>query len=219
MQKVKNILEKYSRWQPLSEYIDRIEGYRNTDFTVCVENSKSLLESIAKEICKQKNQSLSGSEPVNRVLGLSFGCLGYAPTTTIRQIGQAIANIGQQMGNFRNEIGATAHGKTMDELRNRETTIHDLTGDFLLQSTELVACFLIEAFETDNPLKSEETTVKFQDNPEFNDYWDELYGEFVMTEDYTYSASEVLFNVDGEAYKAELNSYKMTPKDETGNGE
>lgn len=45
------------------------------------------------------------------------------------------------------------------------------------------------------------------------------YGEFVMTEDYTYSASEVLYHVDCEAYKAELTSYKMTPKDETGYGE
>lgn len=178
MQKVKTLIEKYSRWQPLSEYIERIEGYRNTDFTVCVENSKSLLESIAKEICHQKNQSLNGSESVGKVLGLSFGCLGYASSDTIRQIGTAIANIGQQMGNFRNEIGATAHGKTLDELRSRVTTIHDLTGDFLLQSTELVAFFLIEAFETDNPLKPEEIPIKFQDNPEFNDYWDELYAEF-----------------------------------------
>jgi hypothetical protein len=219
VQKVKTILEKYSRWQPLSEYIERIEGYSNTDFTVCVENSKSLLESIAKEICQQKNQPLAGNESVSKVLGLSFGCLGYAPSDTIRQIGTAIANIGQQMGNFRNEIGATAHGKTLDELRNRETTIHDLTGDFLLQSTELVACFLIEAFETDNPLKQEEVPVKFQDNPEFNDYWDDIYGELVMSEDYTYMASEVLFYVDNEAYKTELKEYKKLPKDETGNGE
>lgn len=218
MERIKSLLDKFSRWQPLGEYIDRIEGYRQTDFSVCVENSKSLLESIAKEICTKKGQPLVGNEAVSKVIGLSFGSLGYAPSNTIRQIGQSIANIGQQMGNFRNEVGATAHGKTMDELRDRQTSIHDLTGDFLLLQSEIVACFLIEAFETDNPLTTTERMLKLYDNPDFNEKWDEIYGEFRMTEDYTYTASEILFNVDNEAYKTELNLYKQS-SNETGNGE
>ena len=146
MQRLKTILDKYSRWQPLGEYIIRIEGYSDTDFSICIENAKSLLESIAKEICKQKGQPLDGTESISKVLHYSFGALGYPPSATIRQITTAIANVGQQMGHFRNEIGATAHGKTLDQLENRRNSIHELTGNFLLESTDIVCCFLIETF-------------------------------------------------------------------------
>lgn len=206
MDRLRLILEKHSRWQPYSLYLERIEGFRNSDFSICVENSKSLLEGIAKEICAQKRQTLEGSESVSKVLSLSFGCLGYAPTDTIRQIGTAIANVGQQMGNFRNEIGTTSHGKTLDELRSREEIVSSLTGDFLLISTELVCCFLIEAFEADNPLAPVESEIEFSENPEFNEAWDDQYGEFEMG-DYSFSASAVLFSVDPMAYKTEADAF------------
>ncbi len=213
MNRLKTILEKYSRWQPLNEYVRRIEGFRETDFSLCIENSKALLESIAKELCSQKKQSLSGSESIGKLLGLSFGCLGYAPTDTIRQIGSAISNIGQQMGNFRNEIGTTSHGKTLDELRNRQTTIKDLTGDFLIQSMETVCCFLIETFEVDNPLITEEKMIMHDDNPEFNSYWDESYGNITIADDTVYSASEILHGLEYEMYKQAVLEYNSSPKE------
>lgn len=199
-------------------YIERIVGFRDTDFSVCVENAKALLETIAKEICQQRGQQLESNESVGKLLGLSFGCLGYAKTDTIRQIGTAIANIATQMGNFRNEIGYTAHGKTLSELSKRDQSIAGLSGDFLINATELVSCFLIEAFETDNPIVVQDESLDLNDHEDFNEYWDSLYGEFKMTEDYTYPASEILFSVDIEAYKTQLNAFKLL-NDETGNGE
>jgi hypothetical protein len=230
MDRLRLILDKHSRWQPLSEYIERIEGYRHSDFSICVENSKSLLESIAKEICGQKGQPLTGTEKVGRVLGLSFGCLGYPPSDTIRQIGTAIANVGHQMGTFRNQIGTTSHGKTLEELRSREGAIDSLTEEFLLTSTELVCCFLIEAFEADNPLNVPEIEIDFDDNLEFNVFWDDQYGDFEMG-DYSFGASAILFSLDPLAYQTELRAFDSIqleieqletagdePLDETDNG-
>ncbi len=212
MERLKLILERYSRWQPLSEYVARIEGYRQTDFSISIENSKSLLESIAKEICKERRQPLDNNENFSKLLRLSFGSLGYAPTNTINQIGQAIGRIGQAMGSFRNEIGTTAHGRTLDELRNRTNSINSLTDDFLVLSTELVCCFLIEAFETDNPLVPiVDTEISYDDNAEFNESWDEIYGKFRMTDDYIYPASQILFNLDFLAYQSELSAFNATP--------
>lgn len=215
MEKLRLILDKHSRWQPYTFYVDRIEGYRDSDFSICVENSKSLLEGISKEICSQKKQPLTGKESVSKVLSLSFGCLGYPRSHTIRQISTAIANVGQQMGNFRNEIGTTSHGKTLEELRNREEIVTSLTGDFLITSTELVCCFLIETFEADNPLAQEEPDIEFGDNPEFNEYWDGLYPEVKMGNS-SFAPSEVLFNVEPETYKIALNEFLAT-KDEADN--
>ena len=209
VEKLKLILDKHSRWQPLSEYVERIEGYRDSDFSISIENSKSLLESVAKEICFQKKQPLAGSESVSKVLSLSFGSLGYPPSDTIRLIGTAIANVGQQMGNFRNEIGTTAHGKTLDELKDRQEIVNSLTGEFLLTSTELVCCFLIESFEAENPLAPTKREVEFDDNPEFNDYWDTTYGEVKMG-NFSFAASAVLFNLEPKSYRIALAEFEST---------
>jgi hypothetical protein len=214
MERLKTLIEQYSRWAPLREYIERIEGFKQTDFSISIENSKSLLESIAKEICKQRSQPLEGTESVGKLIGLSFGCLGYSSTDSIRQIGTTISNIGQQMGNFRNEVGKTSHGRTLDELKSKSSVVNSLTGDFLIFSTETVCSFLIEAFETDNPLAEGEKEIKYVDNNEFNEFWDDEFGDFNMAV-YSFSASEILFNCDLNAYKTELSSYSNS--DETNN--
>lgn len=210
MDKLRVILEKYSRWQPLSVYVDRIEGYIKTNFPFCVENSKALLESIAKEVCKQKNQVLAGDESVNKVLNLSFGCLGYPPSNALRQIGGAIATIGQQIGTYRNDIGITSHGKTLDELKNIQDNIESYTEDFLLTAVEIVACFLIEAFETLNPLVPPKEEIKYVDNPDFNEYWNDLYGEFQMSDRMSFSSSEILYKCEPTTYEIALNEFKQS---------
>lgn len=209
MERLRLTLERFSRWKPYIEYVERIEGYQHTDFSLCVENSKALLESISKEICTQKKQPLAGAESVSKLISLSFGSLGYAPTDTTRQIGTAIANIGQQMGNLRNEVGTTSHGKTLEEMGKRSDSINALTDGFLIASTELVCCFLIESFETHNPLAPVVAAeITYDDNPDFNEYWDQIYGNFTMTADYSYPASQILFNLDFLAYQSALNAYK-----------
>ena len=218
MERIKSILEKYSRWQGYDFYITRIEGYKDSDFSLCIENSKSLLEGICKEICKQKNQTVEKTDSVSKVVRLAFGCLGHHPTATVNQIAQSLTNIGQQIGNFRNEIGATAHGKTLEELKKKDS-INSLTGDFLLQSIESVCCFLIEAFETENPLIPEEPKLAYEENENFNDYWNDIYGEITVAVGLNYDASEILYQLNYPKYEEAFKEYKKLPKDETGNGE
>lgn len=216
MQRLKSILAKHSNWEPYNEYIVRIEGYASTDFTLCIENAKALLEGISKEVCAKKGIELEKASSMSGLLKTAFKSLGYPSTSTILQIGTAIANVGQQMGNFRNEIGTTAHGKTVEELQKRQNSIHDLTGNFLIEATSIVCCFLIEAFETDQPIKAIEEEISYNDNDNFNDFWDEQYGEFEMG-DYSFFASEVLFSNDPKAYMNELRAFNMIPKDEGNN--
>lgn len=59
MEKLKELLENHSRWKPLNEYVSRIEAYRENDFSFCIENTKSLLEAIGKEICNINGALLS----------------------------------------------------------------------------------------------------------------------------------------------------------------
>jgi hypothetical protein len=79
----------------------------------------------------------------------------------------------------------------------------------LIDATVVVSCFLIKAYESENPRVAPEQPEKqtlYVDNEQFNDFWDDLYGEFEMG-NYSYPASEILFNVDYNAYKTELSTF------------
>ncbi|MCZ6803384.1 MAG: abortive infection family protein [Proteobacteria bacterium] len=120
----------------------------------------------------------------------------------VNQISGSLANIGQQIGNLRNEISPTSHGKQLNALEDRNDRVDLLAGEFLIDSTLLIATLLIRTFENDNPRKKAEDQLDYFDADEFNNFWDEAFGEFEMGV-YSYPASEILFNVDSDAYKTE----------------
>ena len=88
-----------------------------------------------------------------------------------------------------------------------------MTKDFLLGSIELVACLLINLSEREIVGTESEPEFGYNDFDDFNQYWDDLYGEFEMG-NYSYTASDILYNVDYEAYKAELDTFYTEIKEE-----
>ena len=208
MDKLKKVIEAHGRWKSLSVYTERIETYLESDFSHAIENAKALLEAIAKEICLSKGVPLEDSASLNSVMKKAFSSMGYSGDEMVTQISSALANIGQRMGTLRNEIGPTSHGRTLTELESRNAKIDDFTREFLMDSTVVVACFLIRAFEGKNPRMTPQEEIKFTyaNEEDFNDFWDELYGDFEMG-DYSYSASEILYHVDYPAYSSERLSF------------
>lgn len=213
MDKLKVKISQYSRWEPINEYIARIETYIESDFSMSLENAKALLETIGKEICNAKGRSLADNSSVNGVLKNAFAVMGYTGNNMVTQISSSLANIGQQVGNLRNDIGASSHGKNLEQLTARNESINDMTKNFLIDSVELVACFLIGTFEGEHVAISSSTDIKYEDCDDFNDYWDGAYGEFTMGS-YSFDASEILFNNDLEAYSNEYTAFLQIPPDE-----
>ena len=203
MEKLKKIIEQYGQWSELKIYTERIETHIRTDFSQALENAKALLESISKEICTSKGVEITPNTSINNLIKKAFRAIGYTNSDYVTQISSALATIGQQLGNLRNEIGITAHGKSLDDLKARDNKVDELTKEFLIDATEIVASFLIRNFENENPrFKSIEKRIAYDDSEDFNEFWDESFGEFTMGE-YSYTASEILFNVDYQAYLAE----------------
>ena len=205
MERLKKVIEQYGRWSELATYTDRIDAHASTDFSHAIENAKALLETIGKEICNSKGVELGEAAGFNAVMKRAFTAIGYSRDTLVTQISTALATIGQQMGNLRNEIGPASHGKSLQELKERNNKVDELTKEFLIDTTVIVASFLIRSFENENSrTKTDpvETELLYIDNEAFNDFWDDLYGEFAMG-DYSFPASEILFNVDYLAYATE----------------
>ena len=88
------------------------------------------------------------------------------------------------------------------------------TRDFLIDSTLVVAVFLIRAFEERKVdvvppavgAGATDVPPEYDDQEDFNNFWDESFGEFTMGE-YSYPASEILFTVDLQAYQAEYKDF------------
>lgn len=214
MERLRKIIEQHGRWVELGIYIERIEAHSATDFSTAFENAKSLLEAIGKEICTIKGIDLAATASTNAVLKKAFSCVGYSGGHMVTQISSSLATIAQQMGDLRNDIGITSHGRSLDEIRQRNDAIDAYTREFLIDTTVIVASFLIRSFETENPRAagaSGGVPVVYADNEDFNEYWDDLHGSFDMG-DYSYTASEVLFSVDGQAYETEQKTFLEAKK-------
>lgn len=215
MERLKKVIAQYGRWSDLAIYTERIEAHVATDFSHAIENAKALLETIGKEICNSKSVDIEATASINNVLRKAFTAIGYSSENMVTKISSALATIGQNIGELRNDIGTTAHGKPLAELKERNNRVDELTREFLIDATEMVACFLIRTFENENPrLKLKEAEVKplYFEFEAFNDYWDGLYGEFEMGI-YSFPASEILYNVD---YKAYLTEQRAFVEDEDG---
>lgn len=223
MEKLRSTLAQYSRWQGLEMYIDRMEAHLETDFSTTIENAKALLESIGKEICEAKGVQLGSTPSINVVLKKAFIGLGYTADDLVSQVSGSLATIGQLVGNLRNEISPTSHGKSLEELKERNNKIDSLTKEFLIDSTLVVSVFLIRAFEERNESASlmaafeADGVPEYDDNEDFNNFLDENFGEFVMGS-YSYPASEILYNVDFQVYQAEYKIFNES-KDELTEGE
>lgn len=210
MQKLKKLIEQYGRWSEYSIYTDRIETHIDSDFSLCIENSKSLIEGISKQICKEKSVELSGDESFNRVVKTAFEAIGHRPGEHINIIGGSLSAIAHQLGNLRTSIGATSHGMTSEELKNRNDLIDTTTKEFLTDTIEIIGCFLIRNFENENPRVLPDINtplISYDEAQDFNDSWDESFGEFVMG-NYSFMASEILYNMDEEAYVAAYKEFK-----------
>lgn len=213
MDKLKAKISQYGRWAPIGEYIVRVETYLETDFSIGLENAKCLLETIGKEICDAKGRPLADKSSINGVLKNAFSVMGYTSEDMVTQISSSLATIGQKVGGLRNEIGVSSHGKTLDQLQKRNEAVNELTKCFLIDSIEIIACFLISLFEGEHISDSKERIPSYEEREDFNDYWDEIYGDFAMG-DYSFTASEILYNNDIEAYDNEYKSYLLNDFDD-----
>ncbi len=149
------------------------------------------------------------------MLKKAFSSLGYANSNLVNQVSSALATIGQQVGELRNDIGLTSHGKSLEEIKQRNSKVDLLTREFLIDTVELVSIFLIRNFESRHDRSASESLVETLDYWEaegFNESWDDSFSEFTMG-DYSYPASEILFNVDKQAYVDEYKAFTEAEND------
>lgn len=204
MEKLRTILKEYGKWESLEEYCRRIEGYLEDDFIIAVENSKSLIESICKTILEEHNVTYSRTEKLNKLFSNTLKTINIFGKEQISKFGSGLITAIQNLGELRNKIGDTAHGKSIYE--NKKNKIGMISTNFLINSIEVIACFLIEYNEQEYPDKKEKEELNYENFMDFNNYFDNINGNIEFSI-YSYPASEVLFYVDSTAYKVALQEF------------
>ncbi|VVM20915.1 hypothetical protein BSPWISOXPB_4506 [uncultured Gammaproteobacteria bacterium] len=56
--------------------------------------------------------------------------MGHTNSNLVNLVSSALATIGQQVGELRNEIGLTSHGKSLEEIKQRNNNVDYLQGSF-----------------------------------------------------------------------------------------
>lgn len=206
MKKTQAFIDSNTKWQPLNDYVLRIETYRETSPGLVIENCKSLIESIFKTILVEVNseteeslKDCSTSNLYGKVKNILFiEKKGYC---------NIIGSFSSAIAEFRNKLGETSHGKDIYTLeRNRDA----LFGDeilFLLSTTDNIAFFLLSYYKNLYPKYAEKKReLVYGDYNEFNEWFDETQ-EQVVVGGVSLSPSRVLFDGDVDAYKTSLGDY------------
>ena len=216
MERLRLLIDQYSRWKGLEEYCIRIDGYLKNDFSIAVENTKALMESICKTILQEKEVEYGASDTVQQLMTKTVGVFDSDHSDQLKQITRNLINIAKNLAEVRNSVAKVSHGPHVDSLG--EEVLDGMSAAFLVSSTESITCFLIEFYEQVYPRKKPEPDLRLEDHPEFNNYLDEEVFEPVQVLRgggelaYEYSASEVLFSVEPRAYQTELMVYREANK-------
>jgi hypothetical protein len=62
--------------------------------------------------------------------------MGHTNSNLVNLVSSALATIGQQVGELRNEIGLTSHGKSLEEIKQRNNNVDLLTQFYIITGAD-----------------------------------------------------------------------------------
>lgn len=206
MKKTQSFIDSNAKWQPLSDYVLRIESYRERSPGLVIENCKSLIESIFKTILVEV-ESKSEDDLKNCDIGNLYRQVREILFFEKRGYCNIIGSFSSAISEFRNKLGETSHGKDIYTLKNTRKALADDEIHFLLSTTDNIAFFLLSYYKNLYPAYAEKKRkLVYEDCKEFNEWFDETQ-EQVIVGGVSLSPSRVLFDGDIEAYKITSGEY------------
>jgi len=204
MEFLRNICDSYIKWKPLEDYIYRIESYQDSDGVLVLENCKALIESICKTILEDLGEPATGSESIQNLVSKAcnkMSCLPYTGDLT-----KSFITVAQRLGEFRNKFAVIGHGASVYAIEERKNKVTRAATNFMISAVEQLAVFLITVYQVEYPLQKQEE-IRYEDNPDFNQQFDEAIEPIQIDVYGPYSPSELLFRIDEDAYRAALSNY------------
>lgn len=206
MRKTQSFIDENVKWKALGDYVLRIETYRVSSPGLVIENCKSLVESIFKTILVEAD-SKTEDELKNCDIGNLYKQVKKVLFFEEKGYLNIIGSFSSAIGEFRNKLGETSHGKDIYTLENNRSALFDDEILFLISTTDNISYFLLSYYKNLYPVHAgKRKELKYEDNQDFNEWFDET-EEAVILSGVSLSPSRVLFDGDIEAYKTSLSEY------------
>jgi len=200
----------------MQQQIETIENALGNNPSLVFDLSKALVETVCKTILNDRKIAYTNDDDVQQLFRKTIENLQLLPPDqsgarntrqglekTARGLLQAV----QGMAELRNEQGMASHGK--DAYARPVEAVQAL---LVAQSADAIVHFL---YNVHLNYRRDLTTTRltFPQNPDFNDYVDEIHGGAINIFDGEYRPSEVLFEMDQEAYRVNLTDYLSQPEE------
>jgi hypothetical protein len=208
------VSEHFGRPPALELSISTLERAVSENPGLAVDMAKTLVETTCKAICRERCVTLAEGADLQKMVRVTAECLGLAPEghkkagelrRGLTKAASGLAAMVQGLAELRNIEGAASHGKDIDW-----TSIGQPQAELVARAADSVVSFLYAA-HLGRAAKPGVPSLRYEDNPEFNEYVDNANGNVEVFE-LVYRPSEVLFIVDIEAYRAELALYHEDPE-------
>lgn len=194
------------------EYVMDIEYSLERNPNKAIEACKGLLDSICKTILRDLGTDFDKGWDTPKLVKETLNNLPFLKTLQMKDFNSAkkiinsIITLSYGICEFRNSHSFITHGQDI-----QEEYCEKLYGQLVFDAVKTVSNFILE-IHTNLTSISDKVRIRYEDHDDFNNYYDELYGEVVLG-NYIFPASQILYT-DREAYKEALNEFRsMEEKD------
>jgi len=217
LSRLRELTEKYSyRWGDLKKWIDRIELNYEADIESAISNSNSLIETIFKTILSELDEEYKNDPSklkkikINPLIRTTLKKVNVISHEENSNFITGLINSLSNLGKIRN---AFSHGKDLNNYKSEE--IDKTTAIFLISTIENIACFIIQFYEIEHPLKQGSITKDYdhEDYIKFNEWLDNTY-DLPIVAGIPVDTSLALFG-DQTAYLDKYQEYQSLKDDET----
>ena len=219
MQRLKSIIEENKAAFPAFEYyipiIEKAESYEASRPDTAIECCNSLLQGLSKSIILALDESATDKEldsrsegKTNKLVKRACECLKQNNDSYEDGFVYRASAMVDGISILRNARGDISHGravpKQLQSHQNLAIACNEVSGGLLsYMLSSFFAMKLASAEEDMQPEPSLEFNIEYDQNPDFNDYLDELNplsGKMLY--------SEALFQTYLEEYQIQLNDYE-----------
>lgn len=182
--------------------------------------AKVIVESACKAIIKERAGTFGTEDSLNTLFKAATQTVPFLPPAMAGETGarkslqQTLTGLNtalQGVCELRNSCGFASHGS-----EGPRPVMEGIQALLAAQAADAIIGFLYRVHRQD--LERPKTVLRYEDNPDFNNWLDEQIGEVNILDHGPYQPSDVLFSVDEEAYRNLLNDYRDESEAETQSG-
>lgn len=196
-------------------YIERqvlaLESSIDQNPSLAFDLSKSLIESVCKTILIDRSQPINDDFDLPQLFKMTINCLRLLPDnktidanlrSSLLKTNSGLSTTIQGLCELRNNEGFASHGKD-----GYFQMLEPIQARLAAQAADSIVYFLYSVHKGYTYVPNS-SRLRYEDNQSFNEFIDETH-ELINIFEYTFVPSDVLFNVDMEAYKDKLSIYNQ----------